>query len=93
MKLAITIGLAYAATAVFYVWRDASERNPVRRTGYVISYRAGGSWIGLALASLGWFPGVLVSAYFKRDPTKMGREIAAIGFFLAAIVIMQIISN
>jgi hypothetical protein len=69
MRLAIVLVLAYLTTALYYLWRDLSERNPLRRTFYVIKYRETGDRLGLMLAGMGWWVGAI-----RRSPdSQRGR--------------------
>ena len=91
MKLVISILLAYAATGILYVWRDLSETNPVRHAFYVIDYRNSGNRTGLLIAGAGWLPGVIFSAFHKRQISRMGREIIAMSAFLVSFVLIVLI--
>ena len=93
MKLAFAILLAYVATAIFYVWRDLSERNPTKVIGFVLNYRAGGGLINLLSAGIAWLPATILSAYWKPSITYMGRKGTALAFFLFAVGGIWLISN
>lgn len=91
MKLALVLLLAYLVAGIFYVWRDLAERNPLRRTVYVIKYRQTGNRAGLILAGIGWLPGTLINAFFAR---KVGwHEAAIFGVFAGAAIIFWLVSN
>ena len=93
MRLAGVLFSAYIVTGIYYVWRDLSERNPLRKTFYVIKYHETKNPMGLILAGLGWLPGAIINAYYKHNLRGIGREAAIFAVFCGSAVIFWIISN
>jgi hypothetical protein len=91
MRLAVVLILAYLTAAIFYVWRDLAERNPVRVKPYVMSYRKTGDWVALLLFGIGWVIGASAIVYYRRRIA--GREITPFVVFFAAAGIYWIISK
>lgn len=93
MKLAMVVFLAYALTGIFFLWRDLSERNPIKWVGYTTQYRRTGNAGILLLHGATWPLAICISVFFKRQIDKMGREGLVLGFFFLVAALIWIISN
>lgn len=93
MKLALTILLAYAVTGIFFVFRDLTERNTQKITGFALNYRTGGGWLNLLVAWVSWLPATFISAYWKPNLAEMRREGMTIVFFVCAAIFIWLILN
>lgn len=91
MRVIVALALAYFAAAVFYVWRDLSERNIVRMKPYAMAYRRTGKTSSLLLHGLGWIVGVTVNASMRGRLSNY--EVGPIAVFFVAAVVAYWISN
>jgi hypothetical protein len=91
MKFAVVLVLAYLTAAIYYVWRDFSERNLARMKPYVMSYRRTRDLGELLLAGLGWIIGAIANARFRGR--LISAETAPIAVFLLAAAVFWVVAD
>jgi hypothetical protein len=91
VRIAAVFFFAYLAAATFYVWRDLSERNPIRQKPYSWQYRETRDPRILLVNGVGWIVGVLVNAYFRGRFTNY--ELLPLAVFFGAALLLWNLSN
>ncbi len=89
MKIAVVLIVAYLAAAIFYVWRDITERNIARMKPYAMSYRRTGDLTTLLFAGIGWIIGVVANARMRGRIS--GYEAGPLAVFAVAATIIWFI--
>ena len=91
MRLAGVVILAYLTAAIYYIWRDLTERNVARMKPYAMRYRRTGDLTALLFAGAGWIVGVIANA--KVRGWLSGQEAAPLGVFVGAAAALWLFLN